>query len=261
MRDVNDLPELLRSPLLSEAGFAHGFSTRQGGVSAPPFDSLNLARRVGDDPDHVETNYARFAAALGIAKEALYEVDQVHGNDVVDTHAGTVDALRDVKADALLATRAGVAVGVRVADCVPVLLADTTLGYVAAVHAGWRGVASAVVSKALEALVTAGAKPDRIVAAIGPHISVSHFEVGEEVVSALSSAAHGADYVDRDHPRPHVDLAAVLVAQLVSAGVRPDRVDRIPGCTFAEPARFHSFRRDGKASGRLLGAIVAREPA
>src|SRR5687767_5607310 len=131
----------LASRLLLDHGFVNGFSLRTGGASDPPFDTLNLGRSVGDDPDRVAENRRRFAAALGYAPDALYEVSQVHGAAVrVIGEDEPPDRIRGDEADALVAPPGARAVGVRVADCIPLLLADPATGAAAAVHAGWRGV-------------------------------------------------------------------------------------------------------------------------
>lgn len=243
---------LLTSDLLSTAGFAHAFSTRQGGASTGPFATLNLARSVGDELAAVEENLRRFAEGAGIDVGALYAASQVHGAEVrVVRRAEDPVAVRAVEADALVASEAGVAVSVRTADCIPVLLADPASGRVAAVHAGWRGVVRGVVRAAVRAL-SPGA---RAIAAIGPGIGPCCFEVGPDVAETIAASAHGRPVVLAGE-RPRVDLPAAVLAQLAAAGI--DLVDVIPGCTMCEPARFYSFRRDGKRSGRMLSAIAAR---
>lgn len=246
---------LLRSPLLDRHGFTHGFTTRAGGVSAPPFDTLNLARNVSDSADAVVENHRRLADLLGF--EALFEVSQVHGRAVreLEPHA-SAEAVRAEEGDALVARSSGQAVAVRVADCVPLLLADPRSGAVAAVHAGWRGVEARIAEAAIARL---GADPGIVLAAIGPHIRLGHFEVGPEVADRLEAVAHGVACADRTGDKPHVDLSAILRAQLRALGVT--QIDDVGGCTFADRARFFSFRRDGAASGRQVGVIVARGAA
>lgn len=240
----------LRSALLDEHGFVHGFSTREGGVSEGPFGSLNLGRTVGDDPARVAENTRRFVEALGGPR--LFEVSQVHGRVVVEVGAAPIEAVRRIEADGLVASAAGDAVAVRTADCVPILLGNVETGAVAAVHAGWRGVEARIVEVAIERL---GA-PTALVAAIGPHVRLEAFEVSEEVAERIAAAAHGAEVVEARDPRPHVDLSAAVRAQLAHAGVA--RVDDVGGCTHAEPRRFFSHRRDAGRTGRHLSAIVAR---
>jgi YfiH family protein len=251
------MPSVLCAPQLQDHGFAHGFSTRQGGVSAEPYASLNLGVSAGDDAASVAENRRRFAARVGYASERLFELSQVHGAQVrVVAAADTPDALRRMEGDGLVA-RGGSALGVRTADCLALLLADPVTRTVGAVHAGWRGAAAGVVAAGVQALCRLSlAPPQRLLAALFPHIRVCCFEVGVEVADALAQAAHGAAVV-RPGPKPHVDLAGVVRAQLVAAGIRSECIDDVPGCTRCEPERFFSFRRDGQASGRHLAAIVA----
>jgi len=243
---------LLESKLLHAAGFAHGFSTRNGGVSEGPFATLNLARSVADDPAAVEENLRRFAEAARIDERALYAVSQVHGAVVRTVHrAEDPAAVRGVEADALIAVEPGVAVSVRTADCLPVLIADPASGRVAAIHAGWRGVVRGIVPAAVAALAPG---PDAV-AVVGPGIGPCCFEVGPEVAESIAASAPGTPVVVPG-TRPKVDLRAAVRAQLAAAGVR--RVDVLDACTMCDPARFFSFRRDGKRSGRMLSAIAAR---
>jgi YfiH family protein len=237
---------ILRSELLSKAGFRHGFSLRTGGVSEGPFVSLNLGRSVGDDPAHVRENMRRFVQAIEIPE--LYEASQVHGREVVRVDGRSIDEVRAIEADALVS--ADHAVGVRTADCIPILIGDTR-GKVAAVHAGWRGVVARVLDAALDEL---GSDPDDLVVAIGPHIRARSFEVGADVAAQIAAVAHGEDVVIEGE-RPRVDLTRALVAQLRARGVT--KIDDVGGCTLAEPDRFFSYRRDGQRSGRHLAAIAS----
>lgn len=250
----------LRAQLLTEAGFRHGFSLRQGGVSGPPFSALNLARNLGDDPAAVEENHRRFAGAVGYAAECLFEVSQVHGValEVADERVSPA-LFRAREADALLALAPGQAVGIRVADCVPILVADPGSGAVLAIHAGWRGVVAGVVAVAIARLLAeTGAKPRALLAAIGPHIGPEAFEIGEDVAQALARAVpeDGRVVVARK-PRPHADLGRAVRAQLLRAGLQTARVESVGACTYTNGEQFFSYRRDGSASGRHLAAIVA----
>jgi len=253
---------VLRAPLLTEHGFEHGFSTRLGGVSAPPFDSLNLALGVGDDPGLVAENQRRFALAVGYVPGALFSLQQVHGELVQRVSPGAdPGAVAQLQGDALVG-QGGVAVGVRTADCVPLLIADPETRCVAAVHAGWRGVCAGVVTQAVRALCEASAAPAaRLVAAVFPHIRGCCFEVGSDVALQLSAAVPGVSCVsfvsEGPRGRPHVALELLLRAQLSAAGVAAERTADVPGCTCCDAQRFFSFRRDGRASGRHLAVIVA----
>jgi polyphenol oxidase len=254
----------LRSPLLSRHGFRHGFSPRQGGVSRAPYDSCNLGRGVGDDPEHVAENHRRFAAAVGYEPHALFEVNQVHGREVHAARPGEdPERLRVESGDGLVAER-GASVGVRTADCVPLLVADPETRYAAALHAGWRGAAAGVVSSGLDLLMrVSGAPAERLIAGVFPHIRACCFEVSDDVAEALAAAwplaAAGRDVLVQRAPggKPHVDLAALLRAQLTAAGMAAAHIDLLEGCTRCAAERFFSYRRDGQASGRHLSAIVA----
>ena len=251
---------VVRSELLASAGFAHGFSLRYGGVSRAPYESLNLGRSVGDDPQSVADNHRRLAQAVGYAPERLFELGQVHGRRVRAVAAAELpDAVRAESGDALCAHQAGVVVGIRSADCLPLLLADPETRAVAAVHAGWRGTVAGVVPAAVDALRTLSQAPStRLLAALFPHIRSCCFEVGEEVAQQLSAASRAQDVVLRSQrPKPHAELSRVVHAQLLAAGIEPARVDDVPGCTCCEAARFFSYRRDGQASGRHLAVIAA----
>lgn len=260
---------VLESPLLRAAGFAHAFSTRLGGTSPLPLGPLNLqspqanARTAPGDPrdleDDLATNHARFARAAGIDRaRGVVDASQVHGCTVVQ--ASSVGATR-VEADAIASAPGDPAVLVRVADCVPILLADPASGAVAAVHAGWRGVVAGIAPAAVEVLAGMGAAPDALLAAVGPCISATHFEIGPEVADALAAAdlaacvrapgVHG--------PKHHADLVHAVRLQLERAGLDARRIDARPPCTYADPARFHSFRRDGRASGRLAAIVAPRQ--
>lgn len=245
---------VLRARSLSAAGVRHGFSTRRGGVSRGAFAEMNLARNVGDDPEAVAENHRRFAAEVGYDPERLFEASQVHGARVLRVDGAAVLATRPEEADALVSSTPGDAVGVRVADCVPVLLAAPGRAVVAAVHAGWRGVAKRIIGAAVEAMAV---EPGAIIAAVGPCIGGCCFEVGDDVATQIAEASSGS-VVARpsvEGAKPRIDLRAAVTIQLAAIGVTA--VERVGGCTRCEPGWFHSFRRDGEASGRLLGAIVA----
>ncbi len=250
---------LLRSALLSHHGFSHGFSLRQGGVSRAPYDTMNLGRNVGDQPEHVAENHRRMAEAVGYREAALFELSQVHGSVVEQVRQGDdAERLRTHSGDGLVTACRGLAVAVRTADCIPVLVADPQTRAVAALHAGWRGTAAGVVLAGISSLCRlADARPKRLSAAIFPHIRACCFEVGEDVASELARASVASHVVHRGREKPHVDLAKLVRAQLMAAGVAAESIEDVAGCTQCEASRFFSFRRDGQASGRHLAVIVA----
>jgi YfiH family protein len=255
-----DAPRPLGSPLLAREGFRHAFFTREGGVSAPPFDSLSFAWSNGDAEASVRENLRRAARSLSVPLERLYFLSQVHGTDVVRL-SGDEDRDEVVlrRGDATISTAPGVACGVRVADCVPVLVGDRRSGAVAAIHSGWQGTVLDVVRAAVVALRAAIGDDGDLVAAIGPHIERCCFEVGDDVAEKLASASPALDVVDRARgPKPHVDLRRIVRAQLRALGLSDAAIDDVAGCTKCDATRFFSYRRDRERSGRHLAAIVVR---
>jgi YfiH family protein len=194
---------------------------------------------------------AALLEGLGSGVAGVVQVRQVHGARVVE--ATVSGAAPGQEADALVARGASgpLAVGVRVADCVPVLVGDPTSGDVAAIHAGWRGVVAGVVPAAIAVLSSRAAGGAPLVAAIGPCIGACCFEVGRDVAARIGHIAREAG------DKAYVDLRAAVRAQLAAAGVPGHRIEDVPGCTRHEPERFHSFRRDGADSGRMLAAIAS----
>ena len=189
MREVSfrgdgfELP-LLQSPLL-ERGFRHGFTTRRGGVSAAPVDTLNLGGRWGDLPERVVENRRRLEHVAG---RPIFFATQVHGAAAAAVAPGmTPQQMARLQADAVIASGPGAAVGVYVADCVPVLIGDVRTGACAAVHAGWRGTVAGVVGVTLRQLIAGGGRVEDLRVAVGPSIGPCCFEVGPEVVAAVAT--------------------------------------------------------------------------
>jgi purine-nucleoside/S-methyl-5'-thioadenosine phosphorylase / adenosine deaminase len=254
-----DPSHYLRSDLLSRAGFTHAFFTRQGGVSSGAFGTLNLSSGVGDRPEDVAENWSRVARVLGLGEEHVFVPRQVHERSVVVVDGRTSSAqVALTPADAVISDGPGLACAVRTADCVPILVADRQTRRVAAIHAGWRGVVQGVTRAAVEALLERGSRPEELIAAIGPHISLAAFEVGDEVARELAGASDALQVVTQhDGQKPHVALARIVRAQLTRLGVPNDNVEELPGCTFSDASRFFSYRRDGRHSGRQVSAIVS----
>ena len=227
----------------------HGFSTRAGGVSTGAFASLNLGHRPGEDPAALAENWRRVAATLGRRLDDVALLHQVHGARVVEVRAGSgIDPVAE--ADAAFTRDPSVLLGVRVADCVPILLAGP--GVVGVIHAGWRGIAAGVIGATVAAIGDA----DGLVAAVGPCISVDRYEVGPELVAELGLPS---ELISRPGPRgrPHLDLRAAVAIRLAEAGVR--HIDWVSRCT-AGDLDLWSHRRDGEAAGRIAGVIALAHP-
>ncbi|MFZ4572850.1 MAG: polyphenol oxidase family protein [Phycisphaerales bacterium] len=261
-------PMLLSAPTLSQLTVPHAFSTRVGGVSLAPFDSLNfgnpseLPAGVGRDPrECIAANFERAAATLGCAERKILQVHQVHGAVVHVAKRGDAPAppitWGDVKADAIVTDDPGVLAVIRVADCTPVLLASSDGRVVGAVHAGWRGVVAGVLKRAMEEMRALGASA--IVAAIGPCIGADEFEVGPEVVEVFRRE-FGNDprfAWDVGGGKGRVDLKACLAHQASVGGAVA--VDVLPYCTVRDASLFFSHRRDKGVTGRMIGMIGPRE--
>jgi polyphenol oxidase len=246
-----DCPVLIvRSALL--AAFPHGFTTRGGGTSPAPWDSLNLGGAVGDDPARVEENWRRLAQ---VTRLGFGRVRQVHGARIVRIEAPGAPV---EEADGVVSVRPGVAACVSVADCVPVLLADPQTGAVGAVHAGWRGTVARIAAEGVAALArSSGAPPDRLVAAIGPSIGPCCYQVSPELAARFHSELGP---VVRDGPTPHLDLWASNRRVLEAAGIPPERIEVMARCTACEQELFFSHRRDLGRTGRQVAFISPPRP-
>ncbi|MFC0597101.1 peptidoglycan editing factor PgeF [Streptomyces palmae] len=233
-----------------EASGAHfAFTDRWGGVSAAPYDELNLGGAVGDDPGAVLANRKLAAGALGLDPAAVVWMNQVHGREVAVVDGpwgpGEVPAV-----DAVVTTRRGLALAVLTADCTPVLLADPVAGVAGAAHAGRPGLVAGVVPAVVEAMLAAGADPARIVARTGPSVCGRCYEVPEAMREAVAEAVPQA-WARTRQGTPAVDVAAGVAAQLAGYGVDISGHSAI--CTL-ESADHFSYRRD-RTTGRLASYV------
>lgn len=253
------------SPLLAGAGINHAFSTRIGGASITPFDSLNLGNPQGqpiqDEWPRINENYRRLLVAAGLGGRDRCWVHQVHGGDVVLARQA-FEFSNGARADALVSDDPDRVLTVRVADCAPVLIASEDGSAVAAVHAGWRGVIAGVVPNALREL-------QRVhnavyLAAIGPCISACAFEVGPEVVEQFKSMFGTNAPVQSNgngNGKGQVDLRRAIAMQLGQCGISIDRIDTTDRCTHRDIDEFFSHRRERGQTGRMAALIAARRPA
>jgi polyphenol oxidase len=226
-------------------GVGVAVTDRDGGVSRPPWASLNLADHVGDDAVAVTDNRHRLADEIGVA--TLATMRQVHGAQVAVVDGAPAEP---PEADALVTTARDVALVVLVADCTPILLSDRRAGVVAAVHAGRRGLAAGVLPATLSVMAALHARPDRVHAVVGPGICPEHYEVPADMRAEVVASAPGSD-ATTSRGAPALDIRAGLLRQLHDAGVR--RLAVLPQCT-AEDERFFSHRRDG-VTGRFAGVV------
>lgn len=243
--------DALVAPGLERRGVLTAFPERGGGESEPPFHALNLGLRTGDALDRVRRNRTRTVTALDVPPFALAR--QVHGTDVArvsgrDTGAGFDDPAAALgPADILVTDEREVPVAVLVADCLPIVLASHDL--LVAVHAGWRGLASGILARALSAFPD----PTGVAAAIGPAIGPCHYEVGPEVVTAVEAGSPGGAVVERRDGSVALDLRRTAAVGLAARGVREVEVAEV--CTACEPERFYSHRRDGRTGRHAMVAM------
>jgi len=226
------------------------FTTRLGGVSSAPWDSFNLASHVGDEPGAVAENRARLMRALGLDTPPCW-LEQVHGVEVLRLTA----PIADRRADAAVTAVPGLACVVMVADCVPLLLCSRDGREVAAVHAGWRGLAGGIIARAVAAF---RAPPASLLAWIGPCIGATAYVVGNDVRSALCAVTPDAGTCFARAPAGwHCDLAALAARQLAGAGV--GAWTSAGACVHADAAHYYSYRRDGR-TGRMAALIWLKSP-
>jgi polyphenol oxidase len=235
-------------------GVLAGFTGRRGGLSGPPYDSLNMGAGSGDSPDVVARNRALVAAACGLDQDRLIWMRQVHSADVARVTApgetGPTGTGPGEPRDASFTSVPGLALGVLSADCPGVLVADPDAGIVGAAHAGRVGMAAGVVAALVRAMATAGADPARMCAVIGPAICGRCYEVPTAMQEDVGARVPGSACLTRKGT-PGLDLHAGISGQLARLGVR--RVQRDERCT-AENEDLYSYRRDGR-TGRSAGLI------
>lgn len=245
---------LWRIPGLEASGAGAAFSSRLGGCSPFPWESLNLGLGVGDEAGRVALNRHRFASAAGFAEDAVARVHQVHGADVVLVVApGFAGA-----GDGLCTDRPGVVLSIAVADCAAVYLMDAARAAVGLCHAGWRGIVADVVGRTIAVMQHAfGSRPEELVAAVSPCIGPCCYEVAEPVLGAVRAAVPWARQVLLDRPGGHAmfDLWAANRHRLLDAGIRADHIHAAGICTACRSDALYSHRRDQGRTGRMQAAL------
>jgi YfiH family protein len=250
------------SKSLEKAGFRNAFSTRFGGVSPLPKDSLSLGNLRQDERANVIENRQRFLEALDAFDWKLITARQIHSADVIDVPSDAIDSHEPATGDALVTTASQALLAVQTADCLPILLADTRTGTMAAVHAGWRGTLQGIVARTVEVMQQRhDTSPADLVVALGPAIGQCCFEVGSEVVELFETRyayAHDCFVIPREGAKAHLDLNAVNRRQLTDCGVRAEAITDTQLCTMCRNDLFFSYRKEKGAEkpvGRLMGVI------
>jgi YfiH family protein len=256
---------------LERDGFANAFSTRAGGVSPMPEGALNLAGFNDDSADNIYENRRRFMSLLGgEGRWSLAACWQVHGSDVRvvrsedETRPPGGGVGEEERCDAVVTDRPRVLVGVKTADCVPILLADSRTGACAAVHAGWRGTVSRIVARALEGMSAEyGTRAGDVRAAIGPAAGGCCYEVGQEVVEAFQERLPNATELFTPTRVGHalIDLQRANRDQLIATGVPAEAIHIAPLCTMCRTDLFFSYRREKSLYGRTgrLMAVIGKQ--
>ena len=242
---------------------SHAFSTRLGGVSPAPWDSLNLRPGMGDGDLALRENYRRFCACAGVDMDRLVLSRQVHETTVRPCTAGDagkgLDRQRDYDADGLITNEKNLPLAVFSADCGVILLHDPVTGAAGGVHAGWRGCAGGILEKAVQAMGESyGAKPENLLAAIGPCIGQCCFETDGDVPEAMRSALgpEAEPFLEKRGAKYHVDLAGLNRRWLLRSGLLPEHIDVSGLCTACRPDLFWSHRKMGDARG-VHAAVIS----
>lgn len=261
--NVNGLVYDTADGLSAAGGVCHAFSTRLGGVSPAPFDTLNFFERNGDTPENIKQNYIRFGKATGLDFSRAAACRQIHSDYVRRITAEDAGRLlydeRPYDADAMLTDVPGVALTVFSADCCTILLYDPTCRCVGAIHAGWKGTALGIALKALVAMMSAyGADPLTIRAAIGPSIGPCCFETDRDVPDAIrAELSESADrFIEQRGGKYHVDLKQINRLWLLRGGLDPRHIEVHGDCTMCHPERYWSHRLTGSRRGGQIAAIA-----
>jgi YfiH family protein len=239
----------------------HAFSTRRGGVSPRPFDSLNLSISTGDEEVYVEKNREILTGALGLQPSALVTVNQMHGDDILVIDSSLPEDISGTSCDAIITNRPGIAIGVLTADCVPTLLYDPDHRTIATIHSGWKGLAVDLPGKSIRTMIDRfRTQPESLIAAVGPSIGPCCYEVDDRVRAAFS---------DRDGNWPRwtravssnrwmLNICQAIVDLLAKSGIRPENIGRLDICTHCREDLFYSHRRDGGMTGRQGSFIMLK---
>ncbi len=233
----------------------HAFTTRHGGISLAPYDTLNLAFHVGDDPLHVNANHDLLAAQLGYEKAALVHMRQIH-SDIVHIISDDDDFDHPRECDALITDRIGVALMIMSADCIPLIIYDPLRHVVAVVHAGRAGAFKNIVARTVATMQCHfTCKSESLHVTLGPSIHGCCYEVGEAIAREAEALGYGAMVTCKDK-RYFLHVNAIVKAQLEALGVA--HVEEIGGCTACNSRDFFSYRAEGGVTGRIAGVALLR---
>lgn len=262
-------PGFLQILALEQLSISHAFSTRKGGVSSPPYHTLNLGLSVGDDSAAVHENRRRYFGALGLQLSRVVRVRQVHGNDVLVVEEALAGHDRfprlllddDYFYDAMVTDIRGLSLTISTADCLPIFVVDPCRPAVGAIHAGWRSSVKGIVEHTLGKMHDKyGTDPGDCYAALGPGIRGCCYEVDEPVINSLRRACKEwyACVRSAGENRWMLDLATLNMAILQEGGLRQDRVFDTDLCTACRSDLFYSYRAEKPTTGRMMSVIALR---
>jgi YfiH family protein len=242
----------------------HAFCTRRGGVSRDSFESLNFSNNEGDAPENVRRNWEVLADAFHLSQEQFLVMNQIHGDGVlaITDDGSEIPPVGKRQFDALVTDRPGIALVIKTADCVPLLLADRVRRVIGVGHAGWRGTALNIAGKVIDTFVKRFSSRERdILVAIGPAIGRCCYQVDTPVTDALARYPGAASFL---HPREEegrwmLDLTGVNRLQMEERGVPPENISSVDNCTCCLGDVFFSHRRDGVKTGRHVNFIMLKE--
>ncbi len=240
-----------------------GFTTRNGGVSRPPYNSLNLGFNTEDPSYNVEGNRSSLARAFDMQPHLMLTVKQVHGTDIllVNDQNPDLSHFQGVECDAIITDQPGIMIGVLVADCYPVLIFDPRKKVAAVVHVGWKGAAAGLLAKTVQAMAANfESRPEQLVAAVGPGIGAHKYEVDRPVRDAFRQGAGNWERVAKEVElgKWHLDLQKACQLQLEEAGLDSGQVNVVEQCTCCHRELFFSYRRDEGKTGRQLGFVLLK---
>jgi YfiH family protein len=254
--------KLLQFDLLQQEDLFHFSTTRNGGVSEDAYATFNLGFYAGDNPENVYANREILASAMDIPVHDLFVPYQTHGDKICVIDEEFLNLSDNDKytllngVDALITDRKNISIGVTTADCVPILIYDPQKQVFAAIHAGWKGTVAKIAGKTVETMINLyDCRPENLLVGIAPCISQKYFEVGEEVVDAFREAGFPIDgiaYRNSDSGKMHIDLRLANKLILTDLGVLAHNIEVTDLCTYSDPDRFFSARRQTIRSGRMV---------
>ena len=227
-----------------------GFTTRLGGVSLPPFDTLNLGYETGDDQSVVKENHTILYRFLNIDESDVAVMEQVHGTRIGVIDSGGVSPATD----GLITSSPNIMLGVKCADCIPLLLFDPAHKVAGVVHCGWRTLVNGIAEKAVNIMAAyRGTVPNDVIAAMGPSAGACCYEIGMDVARHLHPKS-----VNARNGQLFTDLRTELTYRLMILGLRSRNIEIIPDCTICNEHLYFSYRRNGMKSGRIMGYIMIK---